>query len=90
MSEFHAAVEAVDLTPRWKRRLRERLDRGFFLAKIHTYNRFIYRHHMRLIHRFGWHSFTYLRPMHLPGEPAHSGLHWCQWCGERRIHEDAS
>jgi hypothetical protein len=49
------------------------------------YHRFVYRHHMRLIHRWGWHWFTKVgvpgggRPS--PYAPAHR---WCQWCGERK------
>jgi hypothetical protein len=46
---------------------------------LYVYCRLIYRHHMRLLHRFGRHWFTHLRPMGGPEQD------WCQWCGERRV-----
>lgn len=67
----------INTTPRWRRRLHDLTHR----AKFHTgtpYRLFVYRHHMRAIHRFGWHQWTHLRPMDGPEQ------HWCQWCGERR------
>ena len=39
------------------------------------YGRFIYRHHMRFIHKRGKHQMKHLHPM---GGPAFSR---CDWCG---------
>ena len=44
---------------------------------LHVYCRHIYRHLMRLIHRFGWCS---MKRMHSIDGPVH---YWCQWCGMR-------
>jgi hypothetical protein len=49
------------------------------------YNRFLYRHHMRLIHHWGWHWFTKVG-IAGPGSarPYVRAHRWCQWCGERK------
>ena len=62
--------------------LRRRFDEAWAAVKWHTYLlycRTLYRPHMRLIHRFGWHWHTRLHPM---GGPP---MRWCQWCGDRQI-----
>ena len=50
---------------------------------LSLYRRRLYRHVMRLAHRYNWH---YAPPNNIP-EPNHNGLkvnnHWCQWCGLR-------
>jgi len=45
----------------------------------YLYLHFIYRYHMQMIHRRGWHWWTYLHP--IDGEP----MDWCQWCGQKKI-----
>lgn len=53
--------------------------RIFGLPKV-LYWRFIYRHHMRFIHRRGGHQFTHLRPIDGAEQD------WCQWCGHRIVY----
>jgi hypothetical protein len=45
------------------------------------YWRFLYRHHMRVIHPLGWHWFTRVRTIDGPAQK------WCQWCGYRIVTE---
>ena len=50
------------------------------------YHRFLYRHHMKLIHRWGWHWFSRVGLAGLTdwgGEYVPEHL-WCHWCGEKR------
>lgn len=66
--------------PEWARRRRKRRDAirrvGFYLYC--AYARTLYRPHMRLIHRLGWHWWT---PVRIHPQLDHK---WCQWCGERQ------
>lgn len=61
--------------------LRRKLDAAWKAVRWQTYLlycRTLYRPHMRLIHRFGWHWWT---PVRIHPQLNHD---WCQWCGERR------
>lgn len=44
------------------------------------YRRHLYRHIMRLAHRFNWHHTVTLGPLSPGGEYQV----WCQWCGLRQ------
>lgn len=66
---------------RIRREVREWLRRAFQGTFGYVYRRFIYRHHMRLIHRRGWHWFSIVPKFPDPEMKQHL---WCQWCGERR------
>lgn len=71
-----AAQVAGPLPLRW--RIRRAIRPALFRLRL-LYGGTLYRPHMRLIHRFGWHLFTRLHP--IGGE----AQKWCQWCGERHI-----
>ncbi len=66
-----------------KRPIRDGLRRawhgGCRAIYLYVYCRHIYHHHMRLIHRYGYHWFTYIHPY--DGE----AQDWCQWCGQKKI-----
>jgi hypothetical protein len=68
---------------RWKlRRIAQRLWRPIHL---YFYCRFIYRHHMRLIHRFNRHWVRRIGPI----EPNGAIFYRCEWCGEHKPKEGA-
>lgn len=76
------ARACIDKTPRWKRRAREwRHAIGFKLYLLYAGT--LYRPHMKLIHRRGWHWWTRLPMIGGPDEPMQD---WCEWCGYRRMH----
>lgn len=61
----------------------QRLVRRWVWEKILTfYRKHLYRHVMKLAHRYNWHYAPPQRLMH--GEkPDGQKRHWCQWCGLR-------
>ena len=42
------------------------------------YYRFVYRHLMRLAHRFNWHHMAV-------SYPENDKMLWCHWCGARYV-----
>ena len=70
----HPCAAERELTPQAQRR--EKVSKAVQEVRWQLYLlycRTLYRPHMRLIHRFGWHWYR-TRPM--------DGLRRCDWCGE--------
>lgn len=63
-----------------RRRLRRYRRALTWPIYLHVYCRFLYRPHMRLIHRFGRHWMKRLGPFH----PGDSVFYRCDWCGEHK------
>jgi hypothetical protein len=51
---------------------------------LYVYCRLIYRHHMRLIHRFGWHWWKRYDLIHDSYGHRISPFDRCEWCGAHR------
>lgn len=61
----------------------QRVVRRWVWEQILTlYRRHLYRHVMRVAHRYNWHYAPPMDRMH--GERPNGSInHWCQWCGLR-------
>jgi hypothetical protein len=71
---------------RW--RLTKLISKGWrelkWQAYLHIYCRHIYRHQMRIWHRFGWHWWKRYDLIHDPYGHRISPFDRCEWCGARK------
>lgn len=79
MSDLRCAQSLPDRQPLLLRKVRTAWKQIKWQTYL-LYCRTLYRPHMRLIHRWGWHWYT-----HLPFIDGGTERLWCQWCGDRWV-----
>lgn len=84
MSETGIGAQYAKAERPWHRRrrkVRAAIRHVMWLIQLFVYYRYLYRAHMRFLHRRGKHWFT---RMHMEDGRQQD---WCQWCGERRFYD---
>jgi len=85
MNEAQQGQAAAEDPRTWRRRKRrEFVRRLLWRLKLVTYSRWLYRPHMKIIHRLGFCSMEHYAPWPPSGEFWKCG--WCGMIGQRQRH----